>query len=45
MDVTRRIYLSRITEKIDNNKKYAEKIGIYNRSKFRTKDKKDVKNK
>lgn len=34
MDVVRRMYLSRIVEKIDNNKRFADKIGLKNKSKI-----------
>lgn len=34
MDVARRMYLSRIAEKIDGNKKFADKIGLKNKSKM-----------
>ena len=42
MDAAKRIYLSRVVEKIDNNKKYADKIGTKNHSKIRVEEKKDV---
>lgn len=34
MDVVRRMYLSQIAEKIDNNKRFADKIGLKNKSKI-----------
>lgn len=38
MNVTRRIYLSRIVEKIDNNKSFADKMGLKNKSKIQRKE-------
>ena len=32
MDIRRRMYLSNVIEKIENNKKYADNIGIKNKS-------------
>ena len=37
MNDTTRIYLSRVVEKIENNKSFAEKIGIKNMSKMSAK--------
>lgn len=34
MDIVRRMYLSRIVEKIDNNRRFADKIGLTNKSKI-----------
>ena len=34
MNVSKRLYLIRIAEKIDKNKKYADKIGTQNKSKI-----------
>lgn len=34
MEIAKRIYLSRIVEKVDKNKAYAERIGIKNKSKL-----------
>ncbi|MGN0353809.1 MAG: hypothetical protein ACI4EI_01895 [Muricoprocola sp.] len=43
MEASRRIYLSRIAEKIDENRIYAEKLGIKNKSKMKkTDEKKDL---
>ena len=42
MDIKRRMYLLNIIEKIDNNKKYADKLGIKNKSMF-VEDKKEGK--
>lgn len=35
MDGVTRVYLSRVVEKIDNNKKFAEKLGMKNTSKMK----------
>lgn len=35
MDGITRVYLSRVVEKIDNNRKFAEKLGIKNTSKMK----------
>ena len=37
MSVEKRMKLIRIVEKIENNKKYAEKLGIKNQSKYKIK--------
>lgn len=42
MNVTRRIYLSRIVEKIDNNKNFADKMGLKNKSKIQIKEAKNL---
>lgn len=42
MNVTRRIYLSRIVEKIDNNKSFADKMGLKNKSKIQIKEAKNL---
>ena len=34
MDIKRRMYLLSIIEKMDNNKKYADKLGTKNKSTF-----------
>lgn len=34
MEIAKRIYLSRLAEKIDKNKDYAERIGTKNKSRF-----------
>ena len=36
MDITKRILLSKIVEKIEKNEKYSEKIGTKNKSKYNT---------
>lgn len=41
MDVERRVYLSRIAEKIDNNKRFADKIGLKNKSRIQTNQEKN----
>lgn len=41
MDAARRMYLSRIVEKIDNNKRFADKIGLKNKSKIQINQEKD----
>lgn len=41
MDAARRMYLSRIVEKIDNNKRFADKIGLKNKSKIQIKQDKN----
>ena len=40
MDVPRRMYLIRVSEKIDKNKKYADKIGTKNNSLLKKETKK-----
>lgn len=35
MDGATRVYLSRVVEKIDNNKRFSEKLGIKNMSKMK----------
>ena len=34
MDTLKRMYLLKVIEKIDNNKKYADKLGMKNKSVF-----------
>lgn len=41
MDAAERIYLSRVIEKINNNKNFADKIGIKNISKLKVPQKKN----
>lgn len=42
MDAAKRIYLTRIAERVDKNRKYADKIGTKNRSRIRTDKKKNL---
>lgn len=42
MDAARRIYLTRIAERVDQNRKYADKIGTKNKSNITTDRKKNL---
>ncbi len=42
MDVKMRVYLSRMAEKIEQNKTYAEKLGTKNRSELKYKEKFEI---